>query len=233
MTSEVRRLVLLVFKPLLDKQNLDLNVKDEVYASSSLFLSCPTCSGITFSYNDPFLLPTVYCRLFLHPAGVFRGFENLVGVLDAVGGWCLRVLEGVVDCEFLVFAKRECVVGQYFDSLDVAECADEVPRACERFVVVADARDEYVADPNGLLDAVEVTEKIDDVFVTVAREFFVRDGIDVLDVNEQEVCRFHQSFDFRELFAGASKRDSACVDAGVDSCSFCRLEELNHKLDLR
>ena len=111
MTSEVRRLVLLVFKPLLDKQNLDLNVKDEVYASSSLFLSCPTCSGITFSYNDPFLLPTVYCRLFLHPAGVFRGFENLVGVLDAVGGWCLRVLEGVVDCEFLVFAKRECVVG--------------------------------------------------------------------------------------------------------------------------
>ena len=111
MTSEVRRLVLLVFKPLLDKQNLDLNVKDEVYASSSLFLSCPTCSGITFSYSNPFLLPTVYCRLFLHPAGVFRGFENLVGVFDAVGGGRLRVLEGVVDCEFLVFAKRECVVG--------------------------------------------------------------------------------------------------------------------------
>ena len=63
----VRRLVLLVFKPLLDKQNLDLNVKDEVYASSSLFLSCPTCSGITFSYNNPFRLPTVYCLLLCQP----------------------------------------------------------------------------------------------------------------------------------------------------------------------
>ena len=115
----VRRLVLLAFKPLLDKQNLDLNVKDEVYASSSLFLSCPTCSGITFSYNDPFLLPTVYCRLFLHPAGVFCGFENLVGVLDAVSGGRLRVLEGVIDAEFLVLAEGECVVGENFNSFDV------------------------------------------------------------------------------------------------------------------
>ncbi len=103
MTSEVRRLVLLAFKPLLDKQNLDLNVKDEVYASSSLFLSCPTCSGITFSYNNPFLLPTVYCLL-LFPACVFCGFENLVRVLDAVSGGRLRVLEGVIDAEFLVLA---------------------------------------------------------------------------------------------------------------------------------
>jgi len=45
MTSEVRRLVLLVFKPLLDKQNLDLNVKDEVHASSSLFFVMPDLFG--------------------------------------------------------------------------------------------------------------------------------------------------------------------------------------------
>lgn len=58
--------------------------------------------------------------LLFHPARVFRGFENLVGVLDAVGGGCLRVFKGVVDAEFLVLAKGKCVVGEDFDAFDVA-----------------------------------------------------------------------------------------------------------------
>lgn len=144
----------------------------------------------------------------------------------------MRVLQGIADAEFLVLAEGECVVGQYFDALDIVKCADEVPRACERFVVVAHAWHEHVADPDGFLDAVEVAEKVNDVLVAVAGEFFVRDGVDVLDVNEQEVCRFHQSFDFCERFTGAPKCDSARIDAGVDSCCFGRLEKLNHKIDL-
>ena len=62
------------------------------------------------------LSPTAY----LHPTGVFYGFEDFVGVLDAVGGGGLRVLERVVDFKFLVLAEGECVVGEDFDALDVA-----------------------------------------------------------------------------------------------------------------
>ena len=89
-----------------------------------------------------------------------------------------------------------------------------------------------MADPDGLLDAVEVTEKFDDVFVTVAREFLVRICIDVLDVHEQEVGGFHQSFEFCERFASGPERDAACVDARVDSRRFCSFEEFNHEVDL-
>ena len=89
-----------------------------------------------------------------------------------------------------------------------------------------------MADPDGLLDAVEVTEKLDDVFVTVACEFLVRVCIDVLDVHEQEVSGFHQTFKFRERFASGPERDAACVDARVDSRRFCSFEEFNHEVDL-
>ena len=58
--------------------------------------------------------------LFLHPPRIFGGFENFVGVLDAVGGGRLRVLERVVDFKFLILAEGECVVGEDFDALDVA-----------------------------------------------------------------------------------------------------------------
>ena len=102
----------------------------------------------------------------------------------------------------------------------------------EGFVVIANARHEHVADPDGLLDAVKVAEKLDDVFVTVAREFLVRVGVDVLDVHEQEIGGFHQPFELCKLFACAPERDSARVDACVDSRRFCRFEEFNHEVDL-
>ena len=144
----------------------------------------------------------------------------------------MRVLERVVDFEFLVLAEGECVVGEDFDAFDVAQRTDEVAGTREGFVVVADAWHEHVADPDGLLDAVKVAEKIDDVLVAVAREFFVGFGIDVLDVHEQEVGGFHQSLELCKRLTCAPECDSARVDARVDSRRFCRLEEFNHEVDL-
>ena len=89
-----------------------------------------------------------------------------------------------------------------------------------------------MADPDGRWDAVKVTEKFDDVFVTVAREFLVRVCIDVLNVHEQEVGGFHQAFDFSKWFAGGPERDSTRVNACVDSRRFCGLEEFNHEVNL-
>ena len=144
----------------------------------------------------------------------------------------MRVLERVVDFEFLVLAEGECVVGEDFDAFDVAQRTDEVAGAYEGFVIVADAWHEHVADPDGLLDAVKVAEKIDDVLVAVAREFLVRVGVDVLDVHEQEIGGFHQSLELCKRLTCAPECDSARVDACVDSRRFCRFEEFNHEVDL-
>jgi len=90
-----------------------------------------------------------------------------------------------------------------------------------------------VADPDRLFDFVQVAEEFDDVFVTVASEFLVRVGVDVLDVHEQEIGGFHQSLELCKRLTCAPECDSACVDARVDSCRFCRFEEFNHEVDLR
>lgn len=89
-----------------------------------------------------------------------------------------------------------------------------------------------MADPDGLLDFVQVTEKFNDVLVAVACEFLVRVSVDVLDVHEQKVRRFHKAFDFREGVACAPKCDSAGVEACMDACCFRCFEKLNHKIDL-
>ena len=62
----------------------------------------------------------LHCHLLLFPAVVLCSFKNLVGIGDSFGGGRLRVLERVVDFELLVLAEGECVVGEDFDSLDVA-----------------------------------------------------------------------------------------------------------------
>jgi len=90
-----------------------------------------------------------------------------------------------------------------------------------------------MADPNGLFDFVQVAEEFDDVVVPVSREVLVLDRVDVLDVHEQKVCCFHEAFDFRECVAGASERDSACIDTRVNARGFCCFEEFDHKVDLR
>lgn len=90
-----------------------------------------------------------------------------------------------------------------------------------------------MTDPDGLLDFVQVTEKFNDVLVAVACEFLVRVSVDVLDVHEQKVRRFHKAFDFSKWFACRPERDAARVDARVDSRRFCGLEEFNHEVDLR
>ena len=110
---------------------------------------------------------------------------------------------------------------------------DEVSGARESFVVVASAGHKYVANPDGLVDFVEIAEKFNDVLVGVPGEFFVGCFIDMFDVYEQKVCRFHETFDFREGLACASERDSAGIEAGVNACCFRGFEKLNHKIDLR
>lgn len=89
-----------------------------------------------------------------------------------------------------------------------------------------------MADPDGLLDPVEVTEKFDDVVVLVAREFFVGFCVDVLDIHEQEVSGFHQPLELSKRFACGPECDATRVDARVDARRFGCFEEFNHEVDL-
>ena len=112
------------------------------------------------------------------------------------------------------------------------ERANEFAGAGQCAVVVADAGYKHVPNPDGLVDFVQVAEKVDDVFVSVSGEFFMDNVVYVLDIYEQKVGRLHQPLDFCECFTGAPKRDSARVDACVDSGRFCKLEKLHHEIKL-
>ena len=169
--------------------------------------------------------------LFL-PAGVLRGFENLVRVCDALCGGGLRVLERVLDTELGILAEGKRVIGEYLHALYVAQRADEVAGPYKRRVVVAYPGYKYVPYPDRLVDFVQVAEEVDDVLVPVSGKFLVDNVVYVLDVHEKQVGHLHQALDFCERFAGTPERDPARVDTRVDSCRFREREEFQHEVEL-
>ena len=124
------------------------------------------------------------------------------------------------------------MVGENFDFFHVVECVDEFARPDEKFVVVTHAGDEYVADPDGLVDLVEIAEHVDDVLVVVTGEFFMLFGINVLDVDEQQVGALHESFELSEVGFITNKVYARGVDAGVYACGFRGFKEFNKKIHL-
>ena len=125
--------------------------------------------------------------------------EDFFCVSNSFGTWRLHIFEHVVDAEFLVLGEGEGVVGEDFDFFDVVERVDEFARLDEEFVVVAHAGDEYVADPDGFVDFIQVAEHVDDVLVVVAGEFLVLGGVDVLDVDEKQVGALHESIELAKV----------------------------------
>ena len=158
--------------------------------------------------------------------------EDFFCVSNSFGTWRLHVFEHVVDAEFLVLGEGEGVVGEDFDFFDVVERVDEFARLDEEFVVVAHAGDEYVADPDGFVDFIQVAEHVDDVLVVVAGEFLVFCGIDVLDVDEEQVCRGHEALELSEVRLVTNKVYARGVDAGVYACGFGGFEEFDEEIHL-
>ena len=159
--------------------------------------------------------------------------EDLFCVSDSLCRGRFDVFQYVVDAEFLILGEGQGVVGEDFDFFNVVERVDEFSRLDEQFVVVAHAGDEYVANPDGFVDFVEVVEHVDDVLVVVTGELFMLFGINVLDVNEQQICCGHEPFEFAKVWLITNKVYSRGVDAGVYACGFCGLEEFNEKIHLR
>ncbi len=158
--------------------------------------------------------------------------EDFFCVSYSFGTWRLHVFEHVVDAEFLVLGEGEGVVGEDFDFFDVVERIDEFARLDEEFVVVAHAGDEYVSNPDGFVDFVEVAEHVEDVLVVVAGEFLVLCGVDVLDVDEEQVCRGHEAVELSEVRLVTNKVYARGVDAGVYACGFGGFEEFDEEIHL-
>ena len=159
--------------------------------------------------------------------------EDLFCVSDSLCRGRFDVFQYVVDAEFLVLGEGQGVVGEDFDFFHIVECVDEFASLDEKFVVVAHARHKYVADPDGLVDFVEVAEHVDDVLVVVSGELFVLCGIDVLDVDEEQVCRGHEALEFAEVRLVTNKVYTRGVNAGMHACGFCGFKEFNEKVHLR
>ena len=67
----------------------------------------------------------------------------------------------------------------------------------------------------------------------MAGEFLVFCGIDVLDVDEEQVCRGHEAVELSEVRLVTNKVYARGVNAGVYACGFCGFEEFNEKIHLR
>ena len=91
------------------------------------------------------------------------------------------------------------MVGENLDFLNIVESLYKIAGAVQQFVDIAHARDEYVADPDGLADFVQVTEHVENVLVVVAGEFLVLGGVDVLDVDEKQVGALHESIELAKV----------------------------------
>ena len=151
---------------------------------------------------------------------------------DALGAGGLRVFQGVVNTEFLVLGKRKRMVGEHFDLLDIVQALDKFTGAFQVVVVVADAGHEYVADPDGLADFVEVAEHVQVMFDWVSRQFLVLCGVDNLEIDEQQVGGFHKSFELAEVRLVTNKVYARRIDAGMDSRRLGRLEEFDEEIHL-
>ena len=158
--------------------------------------------------------------------------EDFLGVSDSFRSGRFDVFQYVVDTEFLVLGEGQGVVGEDFDFFNVVERVDEFARFDEQFVVVAHAGDEYVTNPDGFVDFVEVVEHVDDVLVVVTGEFFMLFGINVFDVDEQQVGALHESLELSKVRFVTNKVYARGVDAGVYACGFRGFKEFNEKIHL-
>ena len=125
------------------------------------------------------------------------------------------------------------MIGQHVDALDVAQGLQEVAQPEEVFVPVGDLGHEHVANPYGLVNLREVAGTVENVPVGMAGELPVLLVVDVLDVQEQEVCDHHEPLEFREIGFTPGERLCRGVEAGVDA-AFLRLgEQLCQEVDLQ
>ena len=124
------------------------------------------------------------------------------------------------------------MIGENFDFFYVMEGVYKIPGLSQKFVVVTNSRNKYVANPDRLLDFVEKMEHVQIVLDTVSGQFFVLLGVNNLEVDQQQVRRFHQPLEFAKVGLGAYKVYARSVDARVDSRRLGEFEKLNEKIHL-
>lgn len=179
-----------------------------------------------------FVILTI-CEISFFPFRVFFAFQNSAGVFDSFRAGHRRFFKRIRNSHFPIFHDSQSVVRQDFHALDVGKRPNEVARFSQIFVVVGNAGNQNVANPNRLFDFVEESEHFDYVFVAAPRKRDMLGGVDVLYVHQKDVRDFHQFFEFLEPFALARERRARSVDAGVDAAFFCERKKFKKKIDLR
>ena len=66
----------------------------------------------------------------------------------------------------------------------------------------------------------------------MAGEFLVLYRVDVLDVDEQQICCIHKALELSEVGFVTNKVYARGVEAGVYAFGFCGLEKFNHEIHL-
>lgn len=109
-------------------------------------------------------------------------------------GW-FDALQGIADAKTVVFENAKRVIGKHFNTLDILECVEERAKFLERGIVVCDARQENVTNPDGFANIAQVASAIEDIFITVQCEAAVCLIVDVLDIKEYRIGESHEPFE--------------------------------------
>ena len=130
------------------------------------------------------------------------------------------------------FKGSECVIWKNLHSLNCLQCCNKVSQSVEIVIPVIAFRNQHVTDPHGYAHIGKLPGHGKDIFIGTSCEDLMLFLINVLDIQHDKICVFHQLFPFfipRPLFC---VRVAAGIKCCVDPKFFCFSEQLSEKIDL-
>ena len=174
------------------------------------------------------------CVLHAHPFLAEAGENHLLGLGGLLLGQRLHALQGVRNAQLFVLVYAHGVIGQHVQRLHVFQMRDEPAELLLLPGVVGDAGDDHMADPERDVFALQILREREDALIAVAGQFPVRVGIDVLNVQHDQVGHVHQRVELLIVRAfPLAVGDAGGVDAGVNVLFLGQAEELQHEVDLQ
>ena len=131
------------------------------------------------------------------------------------------------------FVDAERVVGQHFYLFYVRQRGYELAQTQQILVLIGYRGHKYVSNPNGFANFRQIACAVENVLVAPPCQLFMLVGVDVLDVEKQQVGILHQLFELLEKRSCTAKRLRRCVETGVNALRFRLAEELDEEVHLQ
>ena len=171
-----------------------------------------------------------FCASLFFPVG---GQNDLLGSFCLLLGGGFHALQRIGDVQFLVLGDTHDVIGQGIQRLHIVQGAQEAAQPGQQCGVVGNAGDHHMSDPDRDVLLVQIPGKGQDTGVVMTGQVLVALGIDVLDVQQHQICDFQQLVQLPVVFGVAGPvGNTGGVQTGVDQLLLGQLKQLQQKIDL-